>query len=159
MKGGIIMFDDIFETDFFDDDIVEEDVDTYNSYDDAYEDVDVFDENYFEAMEGPARDYRREQNADKKPRQIRKERANDRNRSYGPYSTDFNPKERLNNNLTEGQRYCAHRRNSMYNVGPNTIKRTRTDKDGNVYSVQAEQRNVADARMNGIRYKTYAFKD
>ena len=43
---------DIFEVDFFDDDIVEEDVDTYNSYDDAYEDVDVFDEDYFEAMEG-----------------------------------------------------------------------------------------------------------
>ena len=149
---------DIFNANYFDDAI--EDVDMYDDdYDDVYEDVDVFDENYFEAMEGPARDYRREQNADKKPRQIRKERADNRNRYYGPYSTDFNPKDRLNNNLTKGQRYCAHRTNSRYNVGPSTITRTRTDKDGMVYSVQDEQRNVADARRNGIRYKTYAFKD
>jgi len=55
LKGRIAM-NDIFEVDFFDDDIVEEDVDTYNSYDDAYEDVDVFDEDYFEAMEGGNRD-------------------------------------------------------------------------------------------------------
>lgn len=47
------MFDDIFEADFFDDDIAEEDVDyEYDEYDDAYEDVDVFDEDYFEANEG-----------------------------------------------------------------------------------------------------------
>ena len=66
------MFDDIFEADFFDDDIVEEDVDyEYDEYDDAYEDVDVFDENYFEAMEGPARDYRHKQRLLKSPDQIR----------------------------------------------------------------------------------------
>lgn len=59
MKGGIIMFDDIFEADFFDDDIVEED-------------VDIFNENYFEAMEGPARDYRHKQNKGKSPEQIQK---------------------------------------------------------------------------------------
>lgn len=46
---------DIFEVDFFNDDIVEEDVDDdycYYDYDEVYEDVDIFDENYFEATEG-----------------------------------------------------------------------------------------------------------
>ena len=55
------MFDDIFEADFFDDDIVEED-------------VDMLDEDYFEAMEGPARDYRRKNNKGKDRMQIRAER-------------------------------------------------------------------------------------
>ena len=69
------MFDDIFDANFFDDDIVEEDVDyEYDDYDDAYEDVDMFDENYFEAMEGPARDYRREHNKGKTQIQLQNER-------------------------------------------------------------------------------------
>lgn len=47
------MFDNIFEADFFDDDIVEEDVECeYDDDDVSEEDVDIFDENYFEATEG-----------------------------------------------------------------------------------------------------------
>ena len=147
---------DIFDYDFFDDAI--EDVDMYDDdYDDAYEDVDVFDEDYFEAMEGPARDYRRENNKEKTRRQIRKERENNHNNSYGPASTDFNPKDRLNNNTPKWQRYGNHKYNSKYNVGPNTIKRTSVDKDGE-HSEQTTQRLVMDARSQGVGYKTYVFK-
>jgi len=146
---------DIFDYDFFENAI--EDVGAYDDYDDAYEDVDMFDENYFEAMEGPARDYRHTQNAGKKRKQIRAEREDNWSSTYGPYTTDFNPKERLNQYVRKELRYANQRTNSKSNVGPNTIKRTRTDNDGNVYSVQAEQRNVMDIRRNGLKGpKTYA---
>lgn len=45
---------DIFDYDFFEDAIEDVDMydDDYDYYDEAYEDVDMFDENYFEANEG-----------------------------------------------------------------------------------------------------------
>jgi len=64
---------DIFDYDFFNDAI--EDVDMYDDdYDDAYEDVDMFDENYFEANEGSAREYRHKHNQGKSGTDIQIER-------------------------------------------------------------------------------------
>ena len=78
----------------------------------AEEDVDIFDDNYFdEAMEGPAREYRKKMNAGKTREQINDERAHkflnteDPNYSVGQRG-DFN-----------GQRHFNNRNNPMYGIG------------------------------------------
>lgn len=78
----------------------------------AEEDVDIFDDNYFdEAMEGPAREYRRKMNAGKTPEQINDERAHkflnteDPNYSVGKHD-DW-----------DGQRHFNNRHNSLYGIG------------------------------------------
>ena len=83
-----------------------------NPDDIAEEDVDIFDDNYFdEAMEGPAREYRKKMNAGKTPEQLHKERERKFTDTVDPnYSTGIHDDY-------GGKRHFNNRNNPFYGIG------------------------------------------